>query len=103
MFPILTGTNRLKKIAIQRKIEEVDSVSSWGEMIPIFKPVKTKDKIGNLTIGDIDLGTIEIYGGKKLNKLTYIGKYLYGITGNVVFDNKILIIDRKNNRFGIID
>lgn len=103
MFPILTGTNRLKKLAKHRKIEQVDSISSWGKMIPIFKPVETKDNMRNLTIENINLDKIEIYGEKRLNKLTYVGKYLYGITGNVVFDNKVLIIDRKNNSFGIIE
>lgn len=103
MFPILTGTNRLKKIAKHRRIEQVDSVSSWGKMIPIYKPIEMKAKIGSLTIGSIDLGNIKIYGERNLNKLTFVGKYLYGITGNVVFNNKILIIDRKNNSFGIIE
>lgn len=103
MFPILTGTNRLKKIAKHRKIESVDSVSSWGKMIPIFKPIETKDNMRNLTIQNIDLNKIEVYGERRLNKLIYVGRYLYGITGNVVFDKKTLIIDRKNNRFGIIE
>jgi hypothetical protein len=103
MFPIITGTNRLKRIAKRRKLEEVDSVCAWGKMIPIYKAKETKNKTGNLTIENIDLGKIEIYGEKRLNKLTYIGRYLYGITGNVVFDNKTLIIDRKNNSFGILE
>lgn len=103
MFPILTGTSRLKKLSKNRRIEQVDSVSSWGKMIPIYTPIEMKDKIGNLKIENIDLGKVTIYGEENLNKLNYIGKYLYGITGNVVFGNKILIIDRKNNTFGIIE
>jgi hypothetical protein len=102
MFPVLTGTNRLKKISKQRKIREVDSVSSWGKEVPIFMPVETKDKIGNLIIGNIDLGKVTIFGQKKLNNLSYVGSYLYGFTGNVIFDDKILIINRKENSFGII-
>ena len=102
MFPILTGTNRLKKISKHRKIKEVDSVSSWGKEVPIFMPVETKDKIGNLIIGNIDLGKIAVFGEKKMNNLNYVGSYLYGFTGNVIFDNKILIINRKDNSFGII-
>jgi hypothetical protein len=102
MFPILTGTNRLKKISKHRKVKEVDSVSSWGKEVPIFIPVETKDKIGNLKIGNIDLGNIAVFGEKKLNILSYVGSYLYGFTGNVIFDDKILIINRKDNSFGII-
>jgi hypothetical protein len=102
MFPILTGTNRLKKLSKQRKIKEVDFVSSWGKEVLIFKPVETKNKVGNLVIGNIDLGKVEIFGQKKLNNLSYAGSYLYGFTGNVIFDKKILIINRKDNSFGIL-
>lgn len=103
MFPILTGTNRVKKVSKHRRIQEIDSISSWGEFIPVFKPLETKDKIGNLVIGNVDLGKVDIYGIKKMNNLKFLGRYLYGITGNVVFDDKILIINRKNDSFGIIE
>ncbi len=103
MLPILTGTNRLKKVSKHRKIQVIDSISSWGESIPVFRPLETKDKIGNLMIGSIDLGKVDIYGVKKMNSLKYTGRYLYGITGNVIFNEKILIISRKNNSFGIIE
>jgi hypothetical protein len=102
MFPIVTGTNRLKKISKHRKIKEADSVSSWGKEIPVFKPIETKNKIGNLVIGNIDLGKPEVYGLKKMNKLRFLGRYIYGITGNVIFNDKILIINRVKNSFGII-
>jgi hypothetical protein len=102
-FPILTGTNRLKKISKHRTIEQVDSVSRFGKMLPVYKPVETKDKVGNLTIGHLDLGKVNIYGVSLLNKLGLTGNYLYGFTGNVIFKNKILIMNRKNNTFGIIE
>lgn len=103
MFPILTGTNRLKKVSKHRKIQEIDSISSWGKAISIFRPLEIKDRIGNLVIGSVDLGKVDIYGVKKMNSLKFTGRYLYGITGNVVFDDKILIISRKSNSFGIIE
>lgn len=102
-FPVLTGTNRLKKVAKHRKIEQIDFVSRFGKMIPVSKPFETKDKVRNLTIGHLDLGKVNIYGVSFLNRLKLAGKYLYGITGNVIFENKILVIDRKNNTFGIIE
>jgi len=103
MFPIVTGTNRLKKISKHGKIKEVHSVSSWGKEIPVFRSIEAKSKIGNLVIGNIDLGQPEVYGLKTINKLSFLGKYLYGITGNVIFKDKILIINREKNSFGIID
>lgn len=103
MFPIVTGTNRLKKMSEHRKIKEAGSVSSWGKEIPVFRPTETKSKIGNLVIGNFDLGKPEVYGLKTMNKLRFLGRYLYGITGNVIFNDKILIINRGKNRFGIIN
>jgi hypothetical protein len=49
------------------------------------------------------LGEVNIYGENGLNGLRLTGNYLYGITGDVIFKNKILIINRKNNTFGIIE
>lgn len=102
-YPILTGTNRLKRISKHRAIEQVDSVSRFGKMIQVYKPIETNDKVGNLTIGHLDLGKVNIYGVSLLNKFGLTGKYLYGLTGNEIFNNKILIINRKNNTFGIIE
>ncbi len=78
-------------------------MDSWGKKIRIYKQQELKPAIGNLYIGNIDLGKIDIYGVNMYNKLSYAGDYLFGITGNVLFENKIIIIDRKDNRFGIIE
>ncbi|MDA3818447.1 MAG: hypothetical protein PF486_13780 [Prolixibacteraceae bacterium] len=98
---VLTSTKRLKKIAANRKIDTVGFGSSWGVVSPYFKAKEMK--IDNkLFLGNISLGKVEIFGSDDLNFLSFIGNYLYGITGNVIFNNSILIIDRKNNKFGII-
>ncbi len=103
MFPILTGTRRLKKLSENGVIDNIGYVDSWGKKIRIYKQQELKPAIGNLYIGNIDLGKIDIYGVNMYNKLSYAGDYLFGITGNVLFENKIIIIDRKDNRFGIIE
>lgn len=100
-FRILTGTRRLKKTSKGREIEIADSVNSWGKTVYLYKS-KIPQKSENLFIGPYDLGNVEIIGTDKLNPLSMTGRYLYGITGNEVFRDAILIIDRKNNRFGII-
>lgn len=100
-FPILTGIKRLKKIATHRKIDTVGYGNSWGKITPFYQANKLK--IDNqLFLGTINLGEVNIYGTEQLKFLSYTGRYLYGITGNVIFDNSILIIDKKNNKFGII-
>lgn len=103
MFPILTGTNRLKKLSEDGVIDSIGYVNSWGKKIRIYREHELKPSIGNLYIGNIDLGKIDIYGTNMYNKLSFAGRYLFGITGNVIFENKIILIDRKNNRFGIIE
>jgi len=100
-FQILTGTRRLKRVSIGKELEIADSGNSWGQKIYLYR-AKVPKKKENLFIGPIDLGKVEIIGTDNLNPLSLTGKYLYGITGNMVFENTILIIDRKHNRFGII-
>jgi len=103
MFPIITGTNRLKRVAKDRKIDSIDHISAWGENIPLYSANELKENVQNLYLDNYDLGEIEIYGVENMNLYVLAGNYLYGITGNVIFNNKIVIIDRKNNKFGIIE
>ena len=99
---VLTSTKRLKKLAVGREIMPIDSGYSWGKLDIIYKAKIQKIKDPNLYIGNISLGQVEVTGVPKLNKtLTIAGRFLYGFTGNVVFENYIVVIDRKNNRFGI--
>lgn len=99
---VLTSTRRLKRLAHKREIEPIDSVYSWGKLEVIYKAKTLKNKNPNLFIGDIDLGKVQVTGYDRLNIISILGKYLYGITGNVIFENSIIVIDRKNNQFGII-
>ena len=98
MFPILTGNNRLQRLTKKKHIDSLCCISSWGNNYPIYHTKNKKE----ITINNHSHRKEVIYGFEKLNKLAFTGKYLYGITGNKLFLNKIIIIDRKNNQFGII-
>ncbi len=100
-FQILTGTRRVKKTSKGREIEIADSANSWGQKIYLYRAKVPKQK-KHLFMGPYDFGQVDIIGTDKLNALSLSGRYLYGILGNEIFQNAILIIDRKNNRFGII-
>lgn len=100
-FQILTGTKRVKKISKNGELVLADSAYSWGDKIYFYRAKVPKQK-ENLFLGPYDLGQVDIIGTDKLNPLSLSGKYLYGILGNEIFNNAILIIDRKNNRFGIV-
>ena len=100
-FQVLTGTRRLKKASLKREIDVADSVNSWGQKVYLYRAKVPRNK-ENLFIGTYDLGEVDIIGTDNLNPLSLVGRYLYGIAGNIVFENTIIIIDRKNNRFGMI-
>ncbi len=43
-----------------------------------------------------------VYGCEVLDMVDYIPSwYLFRMTGNRLFNNKIIVIDTKNNKFGI--
>lgn len=99
---VLTSTKRLKKMAVRREITPIDSGYSWGKLDVEYKAKFQKIEDQILYIGEIKLGKVEVTGVESLNKmLTISGNFLYGITGNAMFENRIIVIDRKNNRFGI--
>lgn len=99
---IITGTKRLKKIAVKRELVAIDSGYSWSKLDIIYKAKVQKTKDPGLYIGDIYLGQAQVNGTDKLNLISWAGRYVYGLTGNIMFENCIVVIDRKNNRFGIV-
>jgi len=45
-----------------------------------------------------------VYATRKDQVYGYLPNwYLYGVTGNILFDDKIIIIDTKNDKFWIIE
>lgn len=98
MFPIITGTNRIRKIAKGKNIDTLCCISAWGIEHKFYRVEKSE----TLWLDSVNLGKIDIYGYDQMNKMKIVGNYLFGITGNTIFENSILVIDRKNNRFGIL-
>jgi len=99
LFPILTGTNRTKKLDHTLGVDTVGPLNSWGEQQYYLRV----NEAASVAFNGQDLGTTDVYGSKQLNALKLTGRYLYGITGNRLFDDKIIVIDRKNNRFGVVE
>jgi len=98
MFPILTAITRVRKLAKEKEIQKLCCIDAWGKSYPVYKA----PKVHELVLGDINFGKIDVYGYKSMNITKWLGNYLYGLTGNVLFQDHIILIDRKNNRFGII-
>jgi hypothetical protein len=99
LFPILTGTNRLKRLDQTHGVDTVGPLSSLGKQ-HLYARVK---EAATLSFNGLNLGKIDVYGRKDLNILKLTGGYVYGITGNALFADKIIVIDRKNNKFGIVE
>ena len=100
---VLTSTKRLKRVSLNKEIEPIDSGYSWGKLDIEYKASMQNIKNPNLYIGDIYLQQVQVTGIDRLNTmLSLAGRYFYGFTGNAVFENCIVVIDRKNNKFGIV-
>ena len=97
MFSLLTSNKRLNKIN-ESPADTICCISAWGKKYPVHrKPLAEPITIGNNTFENQD-----VYGCELLDAMNYAPKRLcYGITGNRMFDNTIVVIDRKENKFGI--
>lgn len=98
MFPIITGIKQLKKVANGNKIDSLCCLHAWGKYFPYYRT----ELAGNLKLDNINFGNIDMYGIESMNKLSFIKNYIFGVTGNTIFENSIIIIDRKNSKFGVI-
>ena len=97
MFSLITSNKRLKNIN-GNKIDSLCCISNWGKQLPVYK-TKLDDDI---KIGDYKYSNQTIYGCEVLDVVNYIPSwYLFGMTGNRLFNNTIVVIDTKNNKFGI--
>ncbi|HKK64127.1 MAG TPA: hypothetical protein VJ951_16295 [Bacteroidales bacterium] len=100
---VLTSTKRLKRVSLNREIEPLDSGYSWGNLNIEYKATIQKIKNPGLYIDDIYLQQVQVTGMDRFNTIfSLTGRYLYGFTGNVVFENCVVVIDRKNNKFGLV-
>lgn len=97
MFPLLTSNKRLRNIN-DNKTDSLCCINNWGKQLPVYrKKLNNEIKIGNTTYDNQS-----IYGCEVLNTVDYLPSwYLFGMTGNKLFSGKIVVIDTKNNKFGI--
>jgi hypothetical protein len=93
----MTGTNRLKRLTSDsHPLRKVGNASRFGDKHNLYKVEDTK----SLRMDGFNFGKVDAYGLKIFNKLWLAG--VYGFTGNYLFKDCIVVIDRKNNRFWII-
>lgn len=97
MFSLITSNKRLKNIN-ENKIDSLCCITNWGKQLPVYK----KKLDTSIKIGALEYDNQSIYGCEVLDMVNYIPSwYLFGMTGNRLFNNKVVVIDTKNNKFGI--
>lgn len=97
MFSLLTSNKKLKNIN-ENKIDTICCISNWGKQIPIHR----KKLNVPIEIGENSFNNEYVFGCEVLDMVDYLPNwFLFGITGNKMFDKKIIIIDTRNNKLGI--
>ena len=98
MFSLLTSEKKLASLKSTKKTDTLCCVRSWGKDYEIYrKQIDVPIKIGN----SVHKGEY-VYGYFKLKSIDYVPNwFLFGMTGNRLFENQKIVIDNKNNKFGI--
>lgn len=99
LFPIITNSKKINEINPEIKIDTLCCAESWGKSEPIYR----KQTDATVAIGGVNFKDQYFYASPRLDILNNVPGWLfYGITGNILFDDKIVVIDTKNNVFGIV-
>lgn len=98
MFSLLTSETKLAILKSDKKTDTLCCISSWGKDYKIYR----KQINQSIAIGTSIHKGEYIYGFIKLKRVNYLPNwFLFGMTGNRLFENQIIAIDNKNNKFGI--
>ena len=101
-----TGSSIFALITTREKANEISSkpivdslkISSWGDYYMVYGQTISKTiKFGQKTLNK----AIVYFDDKKGNADFYKEEGIWGITGNSFFLNNVVIIDYKNQRFGV--
>lgn len=97
MFSLLTSNKKL--LAIESGVTDtLCCVRNWERLVPVHrKKLETPIQMGGFTFEND-----AVYGCEVLDMVNYFPNwFIFGITGNKMFDDAIVVIDTQNNKFGI--
>jgi hypothetical protein len=98
IFSLVTTKQNATEIGGNEIVDKL-KVSSWGKQITFY---------GLETISPIMFGnknfekSVVYYNEEESSDNLYKSENIWGITGNAYFFNNVIIIDYKNNRFGVM-
>ncbi|MCA0363013.1 MAG: hypothetical protein LCH67_03160 [Bacteroidetes bacterium] len=97
LFALMTTTEQANEISTKPIIDSL-KISSWGEYYMVYGQTVTKP----ILFGKKKLNKSTVYfDNRKDNANFFKEEEIWGITGNAYFLKNIVIIDYKNQRFGV--
>ncbi|HET8858531.1 hypothetical protein [Marivirga sp.] len=100
MFSLILPPNKLSNMDNSQTIDTLCCISAWGKSLEFYRRKLNSD----IKIGKIIENQPDIYAASSMNPYSYFPNWvMMGVTGNQMFLNKVLLIDTKNNIFGISD
>ena len=97
IFSLITTKQNALKIS-ENIISDSLKISSWGEYYMVYgQKITANVKFGNTVLKP----TLVYYDEQKGSDKFYKEENIWGITGNLYFLDKVVIIDYKNKLFGI--
>lgn len=99
LFPIITSKKLWEEIVEENVKTDTIIANSWGEKVNFYGKPIAKD----VYIGDkkLDKNYAWYNENKRLMEFNEV-ENIDGLTGNAYFFNETILLDFKNNRFGII-
>lgn len=99
IFPLSTNKENAEMVAGENApIIDSIGVSSWGKMISFYaKNVNSEIKLGNYV-----LPPSKVYYSNAQWDYFFTSHNIWGLTGNVFFLNDVVVLDFKNQKFGVI-
>ncbi len=100
LFPLITSNKKLAALNKSVPLDTLCCVSSWGIDHPIYRKKYDRPiQLGNTVFKDE-----YVYSSHQFDVLDYIPNWLFfGGTGNSLFIGKIVFVDTKHNKFGLVD
>ena len=102
IFSALTSVKKFNSVKKAGKVDTLCCIHAWGQDYKVLrKKLFVPIKIGNeLFIDKYLYATSQ----QTLQEFNYFPDwYIFGITGNILFNGKIIVIDTRNNKFGIVE
>lgn len=99
LFPLVSSPSKIAQISDYTQCADSLKVSSWGNEEVVYGYVPET----NVSLGTNRLESLLVYSSQGLDDESLDGAGFWGIVGNRYFLNKVVVIDYKNQKFGILN